>query len=70
MDVLDREVREGALFVSHDDVDDMWVESLSSDISAGCCWGSASCFGSVGTFACPASTAGSASSGATASTGC
>lgn len=41
---------------------DLWVESLPDQISAGCCWNCAGCFTSLGTFGSCASTSTSASS--------
>lgn len=46
---------------------DLWVESLPDQVSAGCCWTSAGCFTSLGTFGSCASTSTSAS---TASCAC
>ncbi|RRD47617.1 thiocillin family RiPP [Arachnia propionica] len=43
-------------------VEDLWVESLPDQVSAGCCWTSAACFTSLGTFGSCASTSTSASS--------
>lgn len=47
-----------SLFVS----DNLWVEALPDQVSAGCCWASAACFTSLGTFGSCASTSTSASS--------
>lgn len=52
----------GALDVSVSLAQDLWVESLPDQVSAGCCWASAGCFTSLGTFGSCASTSTSASS--------
>lgn len=48
--------------ISLSKVDDLWVESLPDQISAGCCWNCAGCFTSLGTLGSCASTSTSASS--------